>query len=191
MGITSIRVRGIASWQRKQSALRYPSFFVALLLIILLSGCPVKLIAPYDETTEKEASLLQKQVDQFITELILDGETAADQSTRRAALKYDNYRKEYVRIAVDFRALKIRTEAVSMNELSAKQVQYLIENFEKLEARHKMYSGGKDGDAQKTSMSNRYLEIARDILNEQFKSLLALELAKKKSSKVDSKKIED
>jgi len=54
MGTTSIRARGVASWQRKQSTLTYPCFFAALLLIILLSDCPVKLIASYDETTEIE-----------------------------------------------------------------------------------------------------------------------------------------
>lgn len=169
---------------------KYIVRFLVFSLVVSFLGCSIKLIAPYDETTEKEASRLQKQIDGFITQLIFEGGSAQDDSSRQVALNYGKFRKEYEKIGVDLRSLKIRTEAISLNEHTTNQVKYIIENFEILEARHKKYSNNGTIDGRKISMSNSYLRNARDIINDQFKSVLSLEIAKKRSTNVDPREIE-
>lgn len=172
------------------------SLVLILILVVALSGCTITLLAPYDETTEKEATNLQRQIDAFITTLIYEGGDTPVEPTasarkeweekRRAALDYAKFQKEYENINVTLRSLKIRTEAISQNKETTEQIGYIMKNFKMLQDHHMKYSKG-----EVSSFSNSYLRNARDIINTQFKSLLSLEIAKKRGGKVDSAEINE
>ena len=172
-------------------SVRTVTFHILILLVVgTLMGCSVKLISSYDETTDKETSRLQKQTDEFITTLIVKGGDTGDGPTRHAAINYSQFESGYEKIGVDLRSLEIRTAAISSNEHTTNQVKYIIENFDRVKARHKSYSKGETVNGQKVTMSNAYLRNARDIINEQFKSVLSLELAKKQIAGADSKNVD-
>ena len=166
------------------------AYALVLALAFSLLSCSIRLIAPYDETTDKQATQLRTEIDQFITNLISVGGDIKDDSARRKALDYTKSQKDYDKIGVDLRSLKVRAEAISQNSNTVNQVTYIINNLERLQARHKGYSNNETVDGKSIEMGNAYLRDARDIINEQFRSLLALEIAKQKITNADSKTLE-
>ncbi len=186
----AFRSPGVPSFGSGRFSYLIQAWSYILLTALLSFGCALTLIAPYDETTEKESARLQKQIDELITGIVLKGAGAPDEAARKAVLKYDEYQKEYVAISIDLRALKIRTEAIPMNTRTSVQVQYIIENFGTLERRHRSYSRGDERESKAVSMEDAYLESVRDILNAQFRALLALEFAKNKKTDIVSTRVE-
>jgi hypothetical protein len=158
---------------------------LVLTLAFSFMGCPIRLIAPYDETVDKQATQLRSQIDQFITGLITAGGDTGDDAARRRNLDYGKFQKDYDKIGVDLRSLEVRADAISQNSETVNQIKLIIKNFELLEKRHKDYSSGALVDGKKVAMGKSYLRNTRDIINEQFKALLSLELTKKQINSVD------
>ena len=143
-------------------------YFVILSIVtlFLLPFCSVKLIADYDEIIERSATDLQKNINFILFRLERIAETKEG--------NYDNYHDFYDNTKVELYSLLIRAEAIPNNEITAKQINNLIENFLILENMHK--KGIKQFE----------IKPIRDAINIQFASIIKLELAKKRENKINS-----
>lgn len=106
----------------------YFSLLMALLVIVVSSGCAVTLVSKYDERTEKYATDIRDQVDTFLTSLERNsGEPAAD---------YAQNTKFYDDTNVSLRGMLNRASQIEKNKITVKQTNLLIQNVDALEKLH-------------------------------------------------------
>ena len=147
---------------------RYSRFRLALTLAAIAvatvpqTACSrVMLISSYDEQIDQSSTTLQKRMDAFLTML------AEKAGTPAAA--YDANKAFYSDYAVDLRSLTIRAESWPKNGLTEKQLALMSANLEELRKAHE--SGPISAEAVPTF---------RDLFNQGWRAILALELAKKR-----------
>jgi hypothetical protein len=129
--------------------------------LLILPGCTVKLIADYDEQTDKSITELQRKLETFFVNL--EGQFGTDEA------KYENHLDFYKEVKVDISAIKLRVSALPQNEITVKQVTLLEENIALLEEFH------KEGIA-----TIEVIEVPRKDFNSALLNILKLELAKKR-----------
>ena len=135
-------------------------FFFACTLIIS-SGCSIKLISSYDETTDKTVTALQKKVESFLVTL--------ESQQELPECKYDNHKKFYDEVKVEISAIEVRARAIPNNKITIDQVVLLKDSLNKLELLHQISCLSKD-----------QIEALRIPFNSSFTAILKLELAKKR-----------
>jgi len=124
----------------------------------LAGGCShVQLISSYDETTDREVTALHKAVSQLLDDLDAPKTPAYTSMSRR-----------YAALGSDLRSLQFRNEARPRNALTIEQLQLLRANLDKLEQVH------KEG-----LLVQDMVPIQRSTLDQTFRAILKLELAKK------------
>jgi hypothetical protein len=134
-------------------------FFVCTLMV--LSGCSIKLISSYDETTDKTVTALQKKVESFfVTVESLEGLPGCE---------YENHKKFYEEAKVEISAIGVRARAIPKNEITIKQIELLKDSLSKLESLHKISCLSKD-----------QIDPLRTAFNSSFTAILKLEFAKKR-----------
>ena len=103
-----------------------PRMVVCLALLGAVS-CKVRLISPYDETTDKAVTALQRKTSDLLTSL-----EGSDPSP-----PYEEFRAVYGEVRNDLRAIRVRNEVRPDNRLTVEQLELLRNNLELLENRHK------------------------------------------------------
>jgi hypothetical protein len=129
----------------------------ALGLLLLIGGCHVTLISPYDEATDKGVSAIQRSVQALTSEL--------DQSP---VPTYASTRGHYDGIRAELGALQVRNGARQQNELTVRQLGDLKAILDKLEELHKT-----------DKLIQPMIGPSRDALEQALRAILKLELAKK------------
>lgn len=141
---------------------------VAVALAVLVSGgCAVRLISDYDETIDKTASQLQKDMDSFLTYL----ETEPD-----SAVTYGENRMFYTTYATDVRSVKIRAEAHPKNGITIRQYDLMLDSLAELEASHI----GDEGFEDEGILPREAIPTYRDLFNQAWGAIIRLEVAKKR-----------
>lgn len=143
----------------------------AVLLSLLLAGCAVQFVSDYDPETDQGVSALQSEVTAHFATL---GQLATGPNGRPLSpdCKFENFRAVYAQFAAQAHVLKVRNEVRDKNELTIAQLGLLEQNLgELLPAAH------RDGDG--ACMSSGAVLVARETMDQAFRAILKLELAKK------------
>ena len=130
-----------------------------VLAFTLLLGCTVRWISTYDETTDKDVTALQHKVAALLTSLDTPN-----------PVPYEKAAAQYAGIYNDLRALIIRNEARDKNELTTQQLRLLDSNIQTLEKLH-----------MAPDFKRELVPPARASIDQIFRAILKLELAKKES----------
>jgi hypothetical protein len=132
------------------------------LLILTALGClSVRLIADYDRKIDDGVTELQKKTEAFLIKM----ERVAE-LPEGAYAKYIGF---YDEVKVDLSALKVRADAVALNDVTSQQIELLQDSFKKLEEQHQK------------GLKRVMIESIRQSLNSQFTAILKLEVAKKRN----------
>lgn len=132
---------------------------VCLATTIVLSGCTVKLISSYDETTDRTVSALQRKTEAHL--VTLEAVEGLPECT------YDHHKPFYDEAKVDISAITIRAAAIPKNEITTKETILLSSNLENFEKLHKIACLSKD-----------QIALLRSHFNSSYTAILKLELAK-------------
>jgi hypothetical protein len=132
-----------------------------LVTALVLSGCAVKLVSNYDETTDKAVTALQKKTEAHLVRL--GAEEGAPECT------YDRHKQFYEEAKVDISAISVRAAAIPKNEITTQQTILLSQSLDSLEKLHKIKCLSKDQIAP-----------LRTQFNSSFTAILKLELAKRR-----------
>jgi hypothetical protein len=110
----------------------------APLVGLLLVGCAVTMVSPYDDETRQATLELAKQVDGFYVAML------EHQGNR----DYNSFAGQYVEIETELRGLLRRNQVRSMNSESVTISENLLELWVKYKDRHKKDNHYKDGNAK-------------------------------------------
>jgi len=138
---------------------------ILLLFSLALTGCAVTWLSKYDSQTDEMTTALQRAV-------AVHGETLGEQSA--PACLYDNHRAYYTQEHADVGALELRVAAIPKNEPTKVQVEELKTALNRFESLHK--SASASGRCQ----SPVELQPALTGINQIFRAILTLEIAKKR-----------
>ena len=137
------------------------SAIVSIASLVAISGCAVKLVSSYDETTDKTVSALQKKTEAHLVSL-----EAADGLPECV---YPKHKTFYDEAKVDVSAIAVRAAAIPKNEITTEQTLLLSSSLATLEKLHKV-----------ACISRDQIAPLRIQLNSSFTAILKLELAKKR-----------
>jgi hypothetical protein len=126
-----------------------------------VTSCAVVFVGPYDEITDKAINDLAIKTEQFLAKMEA---TSGD---------YESNRSFYRDAKASIRSIRLRAELYEKNEGELKELDLLDQNFDNLAKLHRLGS--------LTGMTG---SIARTQIEANFKSLIQIELAKKRSSGV-------
>jgi hypothetical protein len=132
------------------------------LTAFIVSSC-VMFVGPYDEVTDKAISDLEIKTEQFIAKM---ENTHGDYASNKAF---------YVDAKASVRSIKLRAELYPKNSGELKELDLLSQNLDNLE---KLHRAGP--------LTGLVADGARTALEANFKSLMQIELAKKRSSGVSN-----
>ncbi|MEP6698288.1 MAG: hypothetical protein ABJB09_01020 [Verrucomicrobiota bacterium] len=135
------------------------------LLALLLSSCAVMLVGPYDEVTDRSISDLEMKTELFLAKM---------QLTQGS---YQANRSFYTEAKASIRVIRIRAEIYDKNKGEITNLALLEQNLDNLAELHRA-----------GSLSGTPGEIARAQIETNFKALLQIELAKKRSSGVSAQR---
>lgn len=133
--------------------------FLACLLVLLMAGCSVMFVTPYDEILDKQVTDLQLKTEQFFAKV--EGSGAS----------YEASKPFYQDAKAAVRVMRARAEASGeeKNKGEISEINLLEEKFGQLEVYHRAGSiRGKGGQAVHESIAVN------------FRALLRIELAKKR-----------
>lgn len=142
-----------------------------LAALLLLAACTVRLIAPYDEQTDKSVTALQSHVDTFL--LRMPGLAGMPAGT------YEHNQDFYVASKAELSAISVRAAAIPDNDITMKQLALLADSLETVRQLHAL---PPKPPATMTSLSAGDVESIRTAMNTSFTAILKLELAKKRGN---------
>ena len=128
--------------------------------LIVISGCGIHLIAPYNAETKKTIFQCAKQVDRFYGELL---------ETNEQSRQYAKFSEAYVAIEAELNALVFRNKVRSLNTDSIDISERILKLWQKYKARHK----------EKDTYTTGNAELNRDNLARMFAYAVRAEGAKK------------
>lgn len=134
-----------------------------LLLALVVTACSVTLVARYDEVFDRSASSLQHRFDSHLTRLMALP-PASDSAAYPASAPF------YLAYQVDLRALLLRARSLPRNELTAQQLEAVAASIEEVRATHE----------RRTRLDTAFARVSRDLVNQGWQGVLALELAKQR-----------
>ena len=106
--------------------------FQVFLTLVLLSGCTVTLLAPYDQITDTKTAELHESVLLQLNRLNAIYELNADSSVLTYKENFDFYNVSITKTEL----LLSRNKGIEKNEIIVKQLQGLLENLEDLKDIH-------------------------------------------------------
>ncbi|SEH88270.1 hypothetical protein SAMN05660691_01931 [Rheinheimera pacifica] len=145
----------------KPYAPRCYAIWPVLALLLLLSGCTVKLISSYDEKTDNAVTALQKDVTLFFI--------TVQSQAGLPECNYSNHIGFYQQAKVDLSAIAVRSKAIAANEITVEQVELLQDSLTALEQLHQL------GCFTPSQVDN-----LRTSFDSSITAILKLELAKKR-----------
>lgn len=137
------------------------------LAVLAAGGCTVRLISDYDETIDRSASELQKEMDAFLTDM----ENGKDES-----VMYGVNRGFYPYYATEVRAVLVRAQAHPKNEQSVAQYELMLDSLKELEEAHR----GDEGLEDEGTLPVEAIPVFRDLFNQAWGAIIHLEVAKKR-----------
>jgi len=140
--------------------------------LFVVSGCAVKLIASYDETTDKGVTKLQRKVETFLVEL--------ESKDGLPECSYSSNESFYGESKVDLSAIKVRSEAIPKNDITIKQISLLLSSLNDLESLHKHKDKKSAKEGKLYCISKDEISPLRTAFNSSFTAILKLEIAKKR-----------
>lgn len=111
---------------------RFTVFLVSVCLTVMLiaSGCAVKLISGYDEATDKAVTELQQKMETHLATLeSVDG---------LPECTYENHKQFYDQAKMDINAIAVRAAAIPKNSIITKEIALLSSNLDNFEKLHKI-----------------------------------------------------
>jgi hypothetical protein len=145
---------------------------LAALLLLAVSGCTVKLIASYDETTDQNVTALQRKMETFLTEL--------ETKDGLPECSYSNNSAFYTQAKVDLSAIKVRVDAIPNNDITAEQIALLAGSLQDLQSLHQLKDKNTTTQGALKCISIDEIKALRSAFNASFTAILKLELAKKR-----------
>lgn len=148
--------------QKNRHASHYRLLGIAVLtLALVISGCSMKLISSYDETTDKTVTALQKKTEAHLVSLeAVEG---------MPECKYEKHKQFYDEARVEVSAIAVRAAAIPNNEITTAQTLLLSNSLESLEKLHKI-----------ACLTKEQIKPLRTQFNSSFTAILKLELAKRR-----------
>lgn len=140
--------------------------WLAFLIALAASGCTVKLIADYDESTDKSVTALQRKLATFFVDV--------ESKIAKPEGAHDKYVETYKELRVDISALELRVNALPKNTITQQQIALLKANLTSLELLHKAGFGQGEAGARAA------LGAAQKDFDTALAAILKLELAKKR-----------
>jgi hypothetical protein len=131
------------------------------MVAVVISGCSIKLISSYDETTDKTVTALQKKTEAHLV--------ALEAVEGLPECKYEKHKQFYDEAKVEVSAIAVRAAAIPKNEITTDQANLLSGSLESLEKLHKIACLTKD-----------QIKPLRTQFNSSFTAILKLELAKRR-----------
>lgn len=145
---------------------RFLSFLVPVLTTLLLVGCTF--VGPYDETTDRAVTELQKKSDKLIDSINkVPMPTPADVAPA------------YAEIDSELRQITLRNELREKNELTLKQLALLDQQIDLVRSEHDRVTSDTGTQPLTESRIKALTSGWRESLNTIFRAILKLELAKK------------
>lgn len=168
---------------------------------VFMAGCSsVQLVSKYDETIDKQAQQLQKNLDRYLVSM---------QSASNEDLKYKNQQKFYEGALSDLNAMEVRAGGIYKNQLTIDQLKLAKINLAYLVLLHKQCVTQELSDQQKNNVKKNGIDLSMDcnvnngatndmtdrgdislnrfivapvqsLFNQHFGAIMALELAKKR-----------
>ena len=137
----------------------------------MLGGCAVALVSAYDAETDQGVTALQTGIARHLA--TLEQLATADQGNpKHPDCEYARYVETYAEFSADAHVLIVRNEARPKNELTVQQLQSLADSLAQgLPVVHQTATGG--------CMTAGAVAAARETLDQNFRAILKLELAKK------------
>lgn len=139
--------------------------------LLLLAACTVRLIAPYDEQTDKAVTALQSRLDTFL--IWMPTLAGTEKGT------YEYQQGFYVQSKAELSAISVRAAAIPDNEITMKQLALLADSLETVRQLHAL---PPKPPATMTSLAAADVEDIRTAMNTSFTAILKLELAKKRGN---------
>jgi pyruvate/2-oxoacid:ferredoxin oxidoreductase beta subunit len=157
--------------QRTKIVRRAMQTALGFALVALLSACTIRLISEYDAETDKGVTQLQSAVATHLATLAQLSK-GLDGAPVKPACQYENFGNTYAQLAAQARVLVVRNEVRIKNEQTTQQLKSLTETLEKeLPELHR--------SVPDRCMTQGTVEAARTIVEQHFRAILKLELAKK------------
>jgi hypothetical protein len=147
--------------KRAGRRLRDMSLIAVAIVGAFVTSCAVVFVGPYDEITDKAINDLAMQTEQFLAKMEATGGD------------YESNRSFYRDAKASIRSIRLRAELYEKNEGELKELVLLDQNFDNLAKLHRL-----------GSLTGITGSIARTQIEANFKSLIQIELAKKRSSGV-------
>lgn len=141
------------------ATLSRPLYAAALLLA--LSACAPRLLAPYDEVTDRAVSALQRKTEAHLI--------ALEAATGPPDCRFERHQQFYTDARIELSALAVRTAAIPGNERTSEQTALLQRSLESLRQLHRI-----------DCLSPEQIAILRIQFNSSFTAILKLELAKRR-----------
>ncbi len=124
-------------------------------------GCQIKLVADYDEITDRSVTALQREFELFFIDV--------ERNLYTPDAAHDNYIGFYDEVRAELSVIRVRAAARPKNEITVEQLDLVAGNVDNLEELHKL---GFDSPEE--------LEPLRAAFQQSFQAILTLELAKKR-----------
>jgi hypothetical protein len=124
-------------------------------------GCQIKLVADYDEITDRSVTALQREFELFFIDV--------ERNLYTPDAGHENYVGFYDEVRAELSVIRVRAAARPKNEITVEQLDLVAQNVDNLEELHKL---GFDSPEE--------LEPLRAAFQQSFQAILTLELAKKR-----------
>lgn len=189
---------------------KYTSRGAAVLVALYLIGActSIQLVSKYDEDIDKQTQELQKKVDKHLTSLRFSSDDS---------LKYESNKIFYTDTLSGLNAISVRASAIYKNKLTLQQIELAKQNLAWLVLLNKRCIVGELSTEQKDKVKNNgidlsldckiengatknesdrgaqklkraFIEPVRNMFNQNFGAIMALELAKKRGDGNDEEK---
>ena len=128
---------------------------ILLLTAASLAGCTtIQLVSKYDETTDKEASAIQKKLSEFFVKQ----RAAANDSDRH----YAKAQPFYQDVSASLNALQVRAGGIYKNRITIEQLQLAEDNLGWLVLLHKRCVEEPLTEAQRTAVRSKGIDTSLD-----------------------------
>ena len=138
---------------------------------LTVGGCAIRLVSEYDEATDRGVTQLQSDVAAQLTQLkdLIDPQT---RKPKHPDCEFDKFSGAYSRLAASAHVLVVRNEARQKNTLTTEQLKLLESSIgEELVTVHR--------ESDDKCMNAGAIQVVSDALDQNFRAILKLELAKK------------
>jgi hypothetical protein len=150
--------------KRQTKRIIYNRLVGIAVISVLVASCAVVLVGPYDEVTDKAITDLAMKTEQFFVRMESNGGS------------YESNRSFYQDAKASIRAIRLRAELYEKNQGELTELDLLAANLDNLAKLHRL-----------GPLTGNVASIARTQIETNFKSLMQIELAKKRSSGVSAK----